>query len=122
MDMSLCELRELVMDREAWRALIHGFAKCRTRLTDRTELRVFNDGHSDRCEVIPHCSSDFHFWCCGNLLANAGDARDVGLIPGLGKCPEVGNGNPLQYLEWKLPWTEEPGRLQSRGCKESRHD
>ena len=38
MDVSLSELRELVMDREAWRASIHGVAKCRTRLSDCTEL------------------------------------------------------------------------------------
>jgi len=30
-------------------------------------------------------------------LANAGEARDVGLNPGLGRSPAVGNGNPLQY-------------------------
>ena len=34
MDMSLCELRELVMDREAWRAVIHGVSKSRTRLSN----------------------------------------------------------------------------------------
>ena len=34
MDMSLSELRELVMDREAWRAVIHGVTKSRTRLSD----------------------------------------------------------------------------------------
>ena len=38
MDVSLSELRELVMDREAWRAEIHEVTKSRTRLSDETEL------------------------------------------------------------------------------------
>ena len=38
MDVSLSELRELMMDREAWHAEIHGVAKSRTQLSDRTEL------------------------------------------------------------------------------------
>ena len=38
MDVSLSELRALVMDREAWRAAIHGVTKSRTQLSNRTEL------------------------------------------------------------------------------------
>ena len=40
MDVSLSELRKLVMDREAWRAVIHGITKSQTRLSDWTELNM----------------------------------------------------------------------------------
>ena len=44
-DMSLSEFRELVMDREAWSAAIHGVAKSRTRLSNSTELNPVSASH-----------------------------------------------------------------------------
>ena len=49
-----------------------------------------------------------------NLTVNEEDARDMGSIPGLGKSPGVGNGTHSSILAWKIPWTEEPGGLQSK--------
>ena len=50
-----------------------------------------------------------------NPPANAGDAGDAGLTSGSGRSPGEGNGNPLQYLAWEIPWTEESGGLPSMG-------
>ena len=82
MDVSLSEFREMVMNREAWRAVIHGVAKSRTRLSDWTELNF--PGGSDG-------------------KASACNAGDLGSIPGLGRSSGGGHGNPLQYSCLKNP-------------------
>ena len=58
----------------------------------------------------------------GNPPANTRDIRDVGSIPGSGRSPGGRHGNSLQYLAWKIPWTEESGGLQSMGVTRVRHD
>ena len=47
---------------------------------------------------------------------------DLGLIPGLGRSPGEGHSNPLRYLAWRIPRTEEPGGLQSTGSQRGGHD
>ena len=47
-----------------------------------------------------------------NLPTSAGYTRDVGSIPGSGRCPGGGNGIPLQYSCWKISWAEEPDGLR----------
>ena len=52
-----------------------------------------------------------------NLTTKAGDTRDLGSIPGLGRSRGGGNGNQLQCSGLEIPWTEEPGGLQSMGLQ-----
>ena len=49
MDMSLSKLREMVKDREAWRAAVHGIAKSRTQLSNRTTTFICMDGLGLHC-------------------------------------------------------------------------
>ena len=46
-------------------------------------------------------------------------AGDLGSIPGSGRSLGEGNGTHSSILAWRVPWTEEPGRLHSMDCKES---
>ena len=57
-----------------------------------------------------------------NLPAGAGDMRDTGLIPGSGRSLEEDVVTHSIILAWKIPWIEEPGRLQSMGLQTVRHD
>ena len=54
-----------------------------------------------------------------NLPANAGD---TGSIPGLGRCPGVGNGTHSSVFAWEIPWTEKSGGLQSMWSQKVRYN
>ena len=56
-----------------------------------------------------------------NLHANAGNVRDVGSIPGSRDSLEVGMATQFSSLAERIPWTEEPDRLQSIGSQRVRH-
>ena len=52
------------------------------------------------------------WWLSGKETAcSSGDTR-------LGRSPGAENGNPLSILAWRIPWTEETGRLQSMGSQQ----
>ena len=53
---------------------------------------------------------------------SACNAGDLGLILGLGRSPGEGKATRSRILAWRIPWTEEPGGLQSMGSQRVRHD
>ena len=57
-----------------------------------------------------------------NLPANVGDVRDVGSNPGSGRSCGEGMAIHSSILAWRIPWTEDPGGLQSIDSQRVRHD
>ena len=57
-----------------------------------------------------------------NPPANVGDTGDVPLIPGSGNALEKEMDPRSSFLAWKIPWTEEPDRLKSKGFQRVRHN
>ena len=57
-----------------------------------------------------------------NPAANAGDVRDVGLIPGWEDPLEEGIATHFSILAWRISWTEKPSALQVTGSQRVRHD
>ena len=57
-----------------------------------------------------------------NPSPSAEDIRDMGLIPRSGRSPGRGHATQSSILAWRIPWTEEPGGLQSTGSQRVGHD
>ena len=88
MDMALGRLQELVLDREAWHAAIHGVTKSWTQLCDWTELILLK---------TPYIKVKYSHYVWQLIVYVSYNAGDLGSIPGSGRSPGEGNGNPLQY-------------------------
>ena len=71
-------------------------------------------------EIIKYLMRSVCFSGGSEVKASACNA--AGSIPGLGRSPGEGNGDPLQYSCLRIPWMEELGRLQSTGSQRVRHD
>ena len=118
MDMSFSELQDLVMDREAWHPAVHGVAKNWTWLSHWTTATI-----ALLCE--PHFYRNRRFRVLSGLpwwlrwLSISYNAGDMGSIPGSGRSPGEGNGNPLQYSCLENPMDRRAWQVTVHGVAKS---
>ena len=104
-----CSCLENLRDGGAWWAAIYGVTQSWTQLK-----RLSSISSSSKLQVSFPGGSDSKESAC-----NVGD---LGLIPGSGNSVEKGMATHSSIFAWRIPWTEEPGGLQSMRLQRVRHD
>ena len=107
MDVSLSELRELLMDRESWCAVIYGTAKSRTRRSDWTELNWIYKLGLLVAQMVKNPPAMQETWV---QSLDQEDPLKEKLV------------THSSILAWRILWTEEPGRLPSVGLQRVGHN